>query len=90
MVFSEKLGAGGTSSTVATQIILENVRVLAVGKRISEKEEPSVSQDGSKITEDTVEYISVTLELKPADAVKLINTDERGNLKLILRGNVSP
>lgn len=90
VVFSEKLRTDGTSITVATQIIFENVRVLAVGKRISAKEEQSVSENGATIEENTAEYISVTLELKPADAARLINNDERGNLKLILRGNVVP
>jgi pilus assembly protein CpaB len=88
VVFSER--PNGANSAVSTQIMLENVRVLAVGKRLSAKEAPNTSQDPKENTGKDVEYIAVTLELKPADAARLINCDERGSIKLILRGNVAP
>lgn len=91
VVFSEKIGGSGASGQVSTGILLQNVRVLAVGKRIISKSEQSNQGEAeakAKSSED-VEYVSVTLELKPEDAAKIINADERGNLKLILRSNVA-
>lgn len=89
VVFSEKIGTGGNSAQVSTQILLQNVRVLAVGKRIVSSEERSNSGEAETEAGDEVEYVSVTLELKPEDTSKLINADERGNLKLILRSKVA-
>jgi pilus assembly protein CpaB len=49
-----------------SQIILENVHVLAIGRRMVEAESET----------PYVEYSQVTLELIPADGVKVINADE--------------
>lgn len=100
VVFSQKTGTSGSSPSVATQVLLQNVRVLAVGDRITPEDEKSTSgKTETKSTDTTAsttattsgnqtKYVSVTLELKPEDAVKIINCDEKGDLKLILRSTV--
>ncbi len=85
MVFSEKT----KDSTVQTQTLLENVRVLAVGKRITEEEPVNKDAKTSGQKPAEVQYNSVTVELKPEDVLKLANCDERGNIKLILRSKIA-
>ena len=86
VIFSEEIEQDGLEKKVNTEILLENIRVLAVGKRLNEKEDIKATDD----KDDKVEYISVTLELKPQDIVKLINADERGSIKLTLRSKIFP
>jgi len=83
VIFSEKIINDTSNNTVNTEILLHNVRVLAVGKRLIEKF-PKDSPEGvenEKVNE--IEYISVTLELKPIDVVKVVNAAERGTLTFI-------
>ncbi|GGG00546.1 Flp pilus assembly protein CpaB [Paenibacillus abyssi] len=61
-------------------ILLERVRVLAIGRRMVE---------AGPDTQYEV-YSSVTLELKPQDAVMVINAGERGSLSLILHSRMIP
>lgn len=89
VVFSEKLGTSGAAVQVSTQILLQNVRVLAVGTRITLSEGQSSSEKVKVEVSNEAEYVSVTLELKPEDTARIINADERGNLKLILRSKVA-
>ncbi|MDP4085045.1 MAG: Flp pilus assembly protein CpaB [Bacillota bacterium] len=56
-------------------IIEQNVRVLAVGRKM-------VAPENSK--DKYVEYSSVTLELKPEDAVSLLNAAQQGKIHLLL------
>jgi len=86
VIFSEEIVQDGAEKKVKTEILLENTRVLAVGKRLNEKENKDVKETNDNDNE--VEYISVTLELKPQDIVKLINADERGSIKLTLRSKI--
>ena len=87
VVFSEKLNTV-IPLQVSTQILLQNVRVLAVGERITPSEgQSNPTSEETKVSE-AAEYVSVTLELKPEDTARIINADERGNLKLILRSKV--
>ncbi|WBW95543.1 Flp pilus assembly protein CpaB [Oceanirhabdus sp. W0125-5] len=88
VIFSEEIEQHGLEKTVNTEILLEDIRVLAVGKRLKEKEDKDIKEKDDN--NDEVEYISVTLELKPQDIVKLINADERGNIKLTLRSKIFP
>lgn len=85
MVFSEKT----KDSSIQTQTLLENIRVLAVGKRIVEN--PAATKDVKAADPKTAEaqYNSVTVELKPEDILKLANSDERGNIKLVLRSKIA-
>ena len=84
VVFSESFKEG-TKNDVKTQLILEEIRVLAVGSRLNEKDTSLKENKEVKQGEQSIEYTAVTLELRAEDAVKLINNDERGNVKLILR-----
>ncbi|MBB3113825.1 pilus assembly protein CpaB [Paenibacillus phyllosphaerae] len=64
---------------MTSTMILENVRVLAIGRRMIEA-----------LTDTPyVEYATVTLEVKPADGVKLIRSDEEGTVSLMLRSRVA-
>lgn len=65
-----------------SELILSKVRVLAIGRRM-------IETDGKT---PHVEYSAVTLELSAADAVKMIQADERGNISLILntRAKIAP
>jgi pilus assembly protein CpaB len=66
----EKVSGQPTPST----LLLEKARVLAIGRRMVEA------------SADTpyVEYASVTLEVKPADAVAIVNAQEHGTISLAL------
>ncbi len=77
VVFSEAVKRDGGTSVV-TQLILENVRVLAVGRKLIE----------STTGETYVEYSAATLEVNTKDAVRLINASERGNLHLTLHSRI--
>ncbi|WZL72722.1 Flp pilus assembly protein CpaB [Clostridiaceae bacterium 35-E11] len=80
VIFSEVQPRVGDYTPVRTEIILEKVRVLAVGRKMLES-----------TPEDTyVEYSSVTLELNQSDVIKLVNAKERGNIQLILHSRVIP
>ncbi|RDU35532.1 Flp pilus assembly protein CpaB [Neobacillus piezotolerans] len=57
-------------------ILLEKARVLAVGRKFTFPENTK---------EPYVEYTAVTLELMPADAVKLVKASQDGSLHLMLR-----
>ena len=45
-------------------------------------------QPTKKEDEEYVEYSSVTLELKPEDAVKLVNASEKGDLHLTIHSKI--
>lgn len=66
----------GTPDQRKSQIILENVRVLAVGKMI-------IGED----TETDEPYQTITLEVNPQDGVTLTLATSIGQIVLMLRGN---
>lgn len=70
----------GDEKIVVTEMILERVKVLAIGKTMLEPTE----------LEQMVEYTSVTLELNNQDSVKLVNASERGQVQLILHSRILP
>lgn len=59
---------------VKTELLLQNTRVLAVGRRM-------VDADSD---EPYVDYSSVTLELNTSDSITLIKASEEGDIQLIL------
>lgn len=63
---------------VNTKVLLENARVLAVGKKIA------LPEDEKKEGEQPEEYTTVTLELTPQDASKLIHSTLEGSIHFIL------
>ncbi|RKQ33257.1 Flp pilus assembly protein CpaB [Oceanobacillus halophilus] len=70
IIFSE-----GKEGGIKSSQILSDVHVLAVGRKMS-----APMNDESTYTE----YSAVTLELKPNDALKLVNASERGNIHFTL------
>lgn len=87
IVFSEATNGNAGKKEVNTMVVLENVRVLAVGKALKEVESSTKKDDKGNAEESM--YTSVTLEVKAEDAVRLINVDEKGNVKFILRSKLT-
>jgi pilus assembly protein CpaB len=73
ILFSKKVE--GPGAKVDSQIILEKTRVLAVGRKMVQPEDSQ---------EPYAEYSTVTVELKPEDALKLVNSAEQGNIHFML------
>jgi pilus assembly protein CpaB len=67
-----------------TSILIENIRVLAVGKSLVDTN--STSKDNSA----EADYGTVTLQLYPEDVVKVVNANELGSIKFVLRGKLAP
>jgi pilus assembly protein CpaB len=63
-----------------TEVVLKEVKVLAVGQRMVERK-----KEGTP-----VEYLAVTLELMEEDAVRLIDASGHGSLQLILHSKLLP
>ena len=81
----------GDKNNPQTVILLTNVRVLAVGKKITEKGTAVKTTDKSAQSDKANgDYTSVTVELKPEDIVKIINADEKGHIKFVLRSQLAP
>lgn len=79
-----------TSSAIGqrSEVILSNVRVLALGKRLGEMgvtggDETGTAESPTPITFDNATI--ATLELDPAQAETLVNASTRGQLSLTLR-----
>lgn len=87
VVYTETIKQNGGANQVNTSLVLENVRVLAVGNSLKEAEKGAVVKDSKQNGQES-QYTAVTVELKPEDAVKIINVDEKGNIKFILRSRV--
>jgi pilus assembly protein CpaB len=66
------------SQTVTSTVILENVRVLAIGRRMVQAD----------VTTPYAEYATVTLEVKQADGVAVINAGGKGPVSLMLHSRV--
>ncbi|SEP87893.1 Flp pilus assembly protein CpaB [Virgibacillus subterraneus] len=63
---------------IETDLILEKVRVLAVGERMVEKKDGDVEKT----------YMTVTLELSKEDSVELVHASELGSIHLALYSKV--
>jgi len=68
------------SGEIESELVLGDIRVLAVGRRMLELDS----------LEAYVEYSSVTLEVDAIDAVKVVNANERGNIHLVLHSRIIP
>jgi pilus assembly protein CpaB len=75
IVFSKMIKDATNLDVLQTEILLKNTRVLAVGRKI---------QTPENTKEPYVEYSSVTVEVKPEDAIKLINASEQGKIHFTL------
>jgi pilus assembly protein CpaB len=74
VIFTKKVKKNGNEITVS-KMILQKVRVMAIGRKLVNSEDSE---------EPYVEYSSVTLELKPADALSLVRSSEEGSIHFIL------
>lgn len=82
-----------TSSAVGqrSEVILSNVRVLAIGKRLGEMGVSGGDEEGTDASPTPVTFDNATiatLELDPAQAETLVNASTRGQLSLTLRSVV--
>lgn len=76
VILTKTIKGVGAESKVVSEFILKKARVLAVGRKMVNPEDSE---------EPYVEYSSVTLELKPEDALKLVNSSQEGNIHFILQ-----
>jgi pilus assembly protein CpaB len=76
VILTKTIKGVGSDSRVISEFILKKARVLAVGRKMVNPEDTE---------EPYVEYSSVTLELKPEDALKLVNSSQEGNIHFILQ-----
>lgn len=74
VIFTKKVKKNGNEVAVS-RMILTNIRVLAIGRKLVNSEDS---------VEPYVEYSSVTLELKPEDALSLVRSSEEGSIHFIL------
>ncbi len=80
-----------TQTGQRSEVILSNVRVLAIGKRLGELGESGGDETASQASTKPVTFDKstiATLELNPAQAETLINASMRGQLTLTLRSVV--
>ncbi|MFC4409732.1 Flp pilus assembly protein CpaB [Chungangia koreensis] len=77
VIYTLRKGSSG-QEVVNSDILFTGVKVLAIGTRMTVPTE----------NEEVVEYATVTLELKPEDAVKLVNALETGSLHLTLHSRI--
>lgn len=77
VIHTVRKGSSGQEQ-VNSDVLFTGVRVLAIGKRMTVPTE----------NEEVVEYATVTLELKPEDAVMLVNALETGSLHLTLHSRI--
>lgn len=76
VILTKTIKGVGAEPKVISEFILKKARVLAVGRKMVNPEDTE---------EPYVEYSSVTLELKPEDAIKLVNASQEGNIHFILQ-----
>jgi pilus assembly protein CpaB len=76
VILTKTIKGVGPEPKVVSEFILKKARVLAVGRKMVNPEDTE---------EPYVEYSSVTLELKPEDAIKLVNSSQEGNIHFILQ-----
>jgi pilus assembly protein CpaB len=76
VILTKTIKGVGAEAKVVSEFILKKARVLAVGRKMVNPEDTE---------EPYVEYSSVTLELNPEDALKLVNSSQEGNIHFILQ-----
>ncbi|MET3699119.1 pilus assembly protein CpaB [Bacillus oleivorans] len=80
VIFTEVIEMPGEQQDIVeSSILLREVRVLAVDRRMIETQNEA---------EPHAEYSSVTLELSPEDTVKLVNAYESGSLHLAVHSRI--
>ena len=82
VIFTMQVSSDGSSQLNSfSRTILENIRVVAVGRRVeSAVSEPESEEDGGRNGGNTV-----TLEVSPSEADRLVLATTRGSISLALR-----
>lgn len=90
VIFSFKETSGANNGKFLSSTILENIRVLAVGERISEPSNTTAAtvKNAGQSNEGQAKYTTVTLELTPKQAELITNAEENGDLKFVLRSKI--
>lgn len=84
VIYSKKLPDG----TFESMTLLQNIRVLAVGERLTESPKSSTIDTAKKEVQastNQAKYTTLTLELDPKQAEQITNAEENGDLKFALR-----
>lgn len=79
---SVEVGTGN----LRTQMVLQNLRVLAVGTMSPMNSAPSAGQSGQAEQKAELDVSNVTLEVRPDQAARLWTAEQKGKLRLALRG----
>ena len=82
-----------TNGTFITTTILENIRVLAVGERLTESKNIATTDNAKNAVASAsngsqAKYASITLELNPKQAEQIINAEANGDLIFDLRSKL--
>jgi len=82
-----------TNGTFITITILENIRVLAVGERLTESKNIATTDNAKNAVATAsngsqAKYASITLELNPKQAEQIINAEANGDLIFDLRSKL--
>ncbi|MCL6570423.1 MAG: Flp pilus assembly protein CpaB [Bacillus sp. (in: Bacteria)] len=75
VVVTKLIKDAANQNIAVSNILLKKARVLAVGRKMQTPEDTK---------EPYVEYSSVTIEIKPEDAINLVNATEEGKVHFIL------
>lgn len=86
VIYSKK----NPDESFTTSTILGNVRILAVGERITPKNTTVQAdvQNAAQSNVGQIKYSSITLELNPVQAQQITNAELSGELKLVLRSEL--
>ncbi|MDQ0256984.1 pilus assembly protein CpaB [Evansella vedderi] len=80
VILTETVATNENDTELQSTLIFSEVRVLAVGRKML----PPVNDQVTYM-----EYSSVTLELEPEEATKLINSAEKGNIHFTLHSSIT-
>lgn len=73
-----------TTKDGQTNLLVENVRVIAVGKSLSDQNSSSKDADSTNAND----YGTITLQLFTWDIPKVVNAEQNGYIKFVLRGKL--
>jgi len=91
VIYSVKNTNGASNGLFTTSTILENIRVLAVGERITESANTitaASTKNAVQSSENQNKYTSITLELNSKQVEQITNAEENGDIKFVLRSKL--
>ncbi|WP_053218282.1 Flp pilus assembly protein CpaB [Virgibacillus senegalensis] len=83
-IVSTEAQESGGKTEAESEVLLQKVKVLAVGQRMVERIKPDNEESEGQ------DYVAVTLELKPKDAVKVIESSSKSSVQLVLHSKLLP